>query len=447
MIFWVLACETAALDMTAVNRTLRSHSLREAPMRWTGETGEGVGGAFAGGDVDGDGVADLVVGAHGPSGGAYVLLGPLTDGTPRDADISISAVPGWQVGSSVAFVGDLDGEGRADIAVGVPAVGGGDAWVFAAPIPGALGRSDAFSIFSGVVASQAGVRIGPAGDQDGDGRDDWLVGAWLDPTGGAQGGAIYILRGEAGTLTVDDAIASRFGATTEWAGYGASCAGDVDGDGIFDIVVGADGNDLAGEDAGAAYVERGPILGTAPLGGALLTGEKAGNFAGHGAIIAGDLFGTGRDTVVVGGFGAGAERRDGAAYVYSDLPESGLLAEADVRISGQPRDSLFGYALSSPGDVDGDGFGELIITARFDNGGGTEAGAAWLVYGPPAESLDLDSDAAVFLGESAHDDAGYAAGTIGDVDDDGRADLVFGAMANDAGGENAGAVYVWPGGL
>lgn len=416
--------------------------LADAPLRWTGEAGEGAGSAFAGGDLDGDGVVDLVVGARDASH-VRIFRGPLAGGATTDWDAEIVGEPGAELGWSVAFVGDVNGDGRNDLGVGAPREGaGGETWIFS----GSAGNFDAlFSVFSGVAASQAGVRVGPAGDQDEDGVDDWLVGAWLDPVGAEQGGAIYILPGGGGTLTPDDAIARRYGGDHEWAGYAASCAGDVDGDGIFDLVVGADGSDLAGEDGGAAFVERGPIRGDMALDGAL-AGEAAGDFAGHSAIIAGDLFGTGRDAVVVGGFGAGDDRRDGAAYVYADIPESGALADADVRIAGQPRDSLFGYALAGPGDVDGDGFADLVVTARFDNGGGDDAGAAWLVYGPPEHALDLSSNAAVFLGEFAHDDAGYNAGSLGDYDGDGRADLLFGAMANDAGGTDAGAVYAWPGG-
>jgi hypothetical protein len=421
-----------------------AHSLADAPVRYTGAEGDGAGSALAGGDVNGDGVADLVVGARTAMQGqgvVYVLHGPLSGGTLANADATLSDPNVRDLGWSVAVIPDLDGEGNAEILVGAPASRdhAGEAWWLPGTLAGSVGGGESIARFVGDEHAEAGVRVGDSGA-------GWFVSAWLDPAAGAQAGAVYFLGVQAGSLGPGDAQATRRGeAESDWAAYGAAMD-DINGDGVFDLLVGADGNDRAATDAGAAYFEYGPIEGHRSLTGAptVLTGLAERDFAGHAVALAGDVFGTGRGSVVVGALGPGETDREGAVYAFDEPPagESSLTI-ADALVAGPRGDTIFGYSLASVGDIDKDGFADLLVGARYDNTGGAHAGAAWLLYGPLDGSLSLE-ESARFAGEAADDDAAYNLGGADDVTGDGTPDLLFGAMGSDAGGTGAGAVYVWP---
>jgi len=231
------------------------------------------------------------------------------------------------------------------------------------------------------------------------------------------------------------------------AGYAVSSAGDVDGDGNADILVGAYSNDDGASDAGAAYLVLGGTSGTLDLDSAdaILTGEAADDRAAFSLSAAGDVNKDGYDDILVGAYqNDGGGTNAGAAYlVLGSVSSTVSLGSADATYTGDAASDRAGYFVSSAGDVDGDGYSDLLIGAYQNDDGGSDAGAAYLILGGSSPSdTDLGSADATFTGESADDQAGVSLSAAGDTDGDGYDDIIIGALEDDDGATDAGAAYI-----
>jgi hypothetical protein len=211
--------------------------------------GEGVGVSVSGGgDLDGDGVPDLLVGAWGQdggAGGAYAVLGPVSGASDiGDVGLRLGALDG-RAGVDVSAGGDVDGDGRGDALVGAYEAAGADgpeaggAWLTLGPCTG-----DPAALLLGEAAGdRAGVSVSLAGDLDADGLADLGVGAYRESTAGAEAGATYVFYGPAsGSISLASADARFYGAGNgSWSGVSLAAGGDADGDGYGEILVGAPG--------------------------------------------------------------------------------------------------------------------------------------------------------------------------------------------------------------
>jgi hypothetical protein len=354
------------------------------------------------------------------------------------------AAAGDDLGWSVAGARDVNGDGYADFIVGAPYndVGGtnaGRAYIYYGG-PGADAVPDV--VLTGAAATdQFGISVAGAGDVNGDGYADVIVGAHQNDAGGTDAGRAYVyFGGPSMDATADVTLTGA--AASDYFGGAVAGAGDANGDGYADVIVGARTNDGGGTDAGRAYVYLGgPSMdATADV---VLTGAAASDYFGVAVAGAGDVNGDGYADVI-----AGARANDGGgtdagrAYVY--YGGSSMDAVADVILTGEAAGDNFGGAVAGAGDVSGDGYADVIVGARLNDAGGTDAGRAYVFLGGP--SMDATADV-ILTGAAAGDEfSAFAVAGIGDVNRDSYADVVIGAWHNDAAGANAGRAYVFFGG-
>ena len=390
------------------------------------------------GDINGDGIDDLIVGAYkndaggDDKGAAYVIYGSSTEpslgGVNLDALTSgqgfaiTGAANGDRLGFSVSAAGDVNGDGVDDLIVGAPENNAGDDNAGAAYViygstepnrlevnVAGLTQNDGFTIKGASEYAYAGWSVSAAGDINGDGYDDLIIGAkYAQDASGDEVGAAYVIYGASQNLpaVIDleillpiQGFVMRGAADNDAAGWSVSAAGDVNGDGIDDLIVGAWRNDAGGIDAGAAYViygTSGATRANIDLGeltsnqGFVIRGTAFADRAGSSVSAAGDVNGDGIDDLIVG-----APRLDyatnsrGAAYVIygttgprEDVIDLGSLT-ANEGFIAQGAAVYFsnGPSVSAAGDVNGDGFDDLIIGASYSDVGGINAGSAYIIFG------------------------------------------------------------------
>jgi hypothetical protein len=362
------------------------------------------------GDLDGDGLADIVIGAPrddqgGEEAGAvYLLYGrdmafdrqlPL-----RHADAAFIGRKGWdQFGSSVASAGDFNGDGFADFLVGAPA-GDYELGDYAGPGQGSVylitgssmrwsGTNDNHHASGGgsivrFVDSQtvgsAGMSVAGVGDVDGDGYDDFVVGAPLRAQPGQNSsGAVYLVYGQTvwdippgpvGSLWLDDVSAGWVNDVDDTIlGVAVAGAGDVNGDGYADILIGAGGN--GNDTVGRAYLVYGRSARFTGLGNIsdtdamFISGEDSSSTVGYSLAGLGDLDSDGYDDVIIGNPDLGG---NDVAYLYYGRAEAFNatqdISAADTVFKGETI-SFLGPNLASAGDVNGDGYRDLAIGAGY----------------------------------------------------------------------------------
>ncbi len=357
------------------------------------------------GDVDADGLADLLVGAPYdawpgfPAGAAYLIPGAALRGLEGELELealgvrlALSAYED-RLGWSVAGPGDVDGDGFDDVLVGAPQANGegpdsGVAYLVRGPLGDQpqLELADA-SWSTDSLEDGVGYALAGAGDLDGDGLADLAIGAYRWESERRDEGMVAVVLGGkelGGSGSLVDADALLIGSQERsFAGCAVAGVGDADGDGLSDLLVGAQGQDGGLVDAGAAFLVLGPVHGALRLdvvAAAVLWGEESYGYAGYAVAGPGDLDGDGLADLAVGAPYFGDNHGLAALFVGSPRGAHGL-SSAAASFSGGGSGRSLGERLAGAGDVDGDGWPDLLVGVPGYELPGADAGAAWLLWG------------------------------------------------------------------
>jgi hypothetical protein len=436
------------------------------------------GGAKAGmgvtglGDVDGDGYDDIIVSMNDAIGvcsyphAAAILLrgGPSwpsdAERALADADATLCLGSEGDLATAiVGRVGDLDADGLPDLVVGDPENGAagehsGAVFVVSAadlPLGGAVTQLDTIGrrIAGVAMADQAGVAFEGAGDVDGDGYDDLLVGAAFGDDGDQNGGAAYLLRGPVThQSSLSEADWVWYGeAQDDYFGGNLSTAGDTDGDGLADMLFGAVHVTDGTQRIGAAYLVLGSGAGWASQQSTDADVEirGAGNVCYLGAAVDGgqDVNGDGYDDVLIGAPNATPSTGISGVVLLFQGPLEGASAMEDAEATFWSSDeSYLGGRVAMVGDVDADGLADLLLG---DSTQDTATGHAWLWLDTASGSVDLAEAAAHLSGSTEGEYTAYATAGAGDVNADGYDDLLLGAYHWDLGVYQPGAAWLLTG--
>ena len=378
------------------------------------------------GDVNGDGYADVIVGAYSYSsytGRAYIYYGGASMNNTADITMTGEAVNNY-FGYSVSAAGDVNGDGYSDVITGAFGYNSntGRAYVYIQSMTGT--NIPDLSMTGEAANNYFGSAISTAGDVNGDGYSDVIVGAsrYSSSTGRA-----YIYYG--GPLMDNAADVTMTGeAANNYFGVSVSTAGDVNGDGYSDVIVGANRSSSTGR----AYIYYGGAS-MNNIADVTMTGEAANNYFGNSVSTAGDVNGDGYSDVIVGAYGYSSST--GRAYIYYGGASMDNIA--DVTTTGEAVNNVFGYSVSTAGDVNGDGYSDVIVGA---NEYSSHTGRAYIYFG--GASMNNAADVTM-TGEAANDDFGISVSTAGDVNGDGYTDVIVGAYGYSS---FTGRAYIYYGG-
>ena len=337
-------------------------------------------------------------------------------------------------GISIAAAGDVNGDGYGDVIVGASEFDNGqlgEGRVFAYHgSPTGLHTTPDWSVEGEQPGANFGVSVGTAGDVNGDGYDDVIVGANFYDNGQLDEGRALVYHGSAAGLATTPAWTAEGNQANGSFGYAARGAGDVNGDGYHDVIVGAPAYDNGQLDEGRAYVYLGSPQGRKPAPSWIVEGNQAGTQGGCACFgqsvgTAGDVNGDGYDDVIVGApFYDHGQNNEGSAFLYLGSA-LGLRKRASWRGEANQENAYFGRAVGSAGDVNGDGYDDIVVGADYYDQDQQDEGAAFVYHGSPSGP----STTAQWIGDTNLGGTRYGAsvGTAGDVNGDGFGDLIVGA--------------------
>jgi|GEM_PF-465128 len=376
--------------------------------------------------------------------------------------------------SQIINIGDLDGDGVTDIATGSRSDDGGfdrgAVWILFLNNDGTVKShqkiSDTEGGFTGILNNEDGFGLSMAslGDLDNDGIVDLAVGAGADDDGGFNKGAVWILflhsDGSVKAHHKISAATSDFTGVTDGFGTSVSTLGDVDNDGIVDLLVSDHHSGDGGPEKGAAWVlflnSDGTVKGRQKIS------ETSGGFTGQllnndnfGFSVSGigDLDGDGTPDAAVGATndddGGASSGATWILFLNSDGTVKGhqKISASEGGLAGLDAGDAFGQAINAIGDLDDDGIADLAVGAVHDDDGGTSRGALWILYmnadGTVKDQEKISDTGGGFTGVLENNDLfGGSVVLLGDINQDGASDLAVGSVADGDGGSRRGAIYV-----
>ncbi len=326
-----------------------------------------------------------------------------------DASWTFDGSVSW-FGRSVAGAGDVDGDGYADVVVGAPlAFSRGRAYLFVGSA-GGLQDAPAWTFDSAQDDEELGWSVSGAGDVDGDGFDDVLVGAPRYGGGEQDEGRVLLFRGSADGLGADPDWSFEPDRAASRVGETVSSAGDVDGDGYDDVIVGATG-------LGRVYVFLGSAGGLGAVPDWTVDADEAGAFVGSSVAGAGDVDGDGYDDVIL------SSEEDGRASLYRGSPDG--LEDMSAWTTESPQAfQEFHQPVAGVGDVNDDGFDDVLVGEAWLHWVEGESGHFAHAFYGSANGLSADPDWTI---EGEYNGFGQHLSGAGDVNADGFDDVIVGA--------------------
>jgi hypothetical protein len=362
-------------------------------------------------DFNGDGYADAIVGAYGygsNQGRAYIYYGgPSMDNA---ADITMSGSAGSFFGYSVASAGDVNSDGYADAIVGAYSYGSGAgrAYIYY----GGASMDNVAEVTLPGSGYRFGTSVAAAGDVNADGFADVIVGAeaYSSNTGQA-----YIYYGGGSSMDTDADVTMTGQASQNYFGFSVASAGDVNGDGFADAIVGGHRYFFG---TGRAYIYYGgSLMNPNPDADVIMDGESTSQSFGYSVASAGDVNGDGYADAIVGGY----NMQPGRAYIYYGGIDIELNPAANVTMLGESPFDDYGVSVASAGDVNRDGYADALVGAPA---WGSNNGRAYIYYGGAA--MNPVADVPPLTGE-AGDRLGVSVAQAGDLNADGYPDVIVGA--------------------
>ena len=360
---------------------------------------------------------------------------------------------GMSYGAALCEVPDINGDGFDELLVGAPLANapGLDSGRAYLRLGGQALTVAADQVWDGPANGQFGWAVAWIGDVNNDNVPDWAVGEPLADNAGSDAGRVYIYYGEHYPSSSADVIINGASGGDQF-GFAISAAGDFDGDGYDDFIVGAPYSDLTGEAAGAAYViygsEAGPSSSTALSSATVLTGEIAGDHFGWSVTGADNFLGHTAQCVAVGAplnnTHGGID--GGAVYVFEGstggaTPNAVADFETGIEHSAAAY-SQFGFVVEGVGNWDGDSIADLAVGAPYCNAGLTDNGSVEIIFGATTPNT---ANNRYVHGESSSDLFGYSLAWAHDVSGTSRDDVLIGAPGHNDGAAGSGRAYIYEG--
>jgi hypothetical protein len=355
------------------------------------------------GDLNGDGFTDIIVGAPRYSNGednegaVFVFYGSPSGLSKEPSWVMEGQQPNAFFGISVASAGDVNKDGFSDIIVGAHFYDSGETnegkvFVYLGT-PNGLSKTPVWTAEGNQVGANFGKSVASAGDINRDGYSDILVGAPNYDNGQNNEGRAFLFLGTNMGITQSPAWSGESNQADANFGYSVASAGDTNGDGFGDIVIGANRYDETASNVGKIYVFLGSSSGFGNYADWSYAGKiMDGNF-GISVASAGDTNGDGFGEIIIGSFQFNIQHPSGIAYVFAGSSRGVSDQMTEIAIQNNPQATV-GQSVCSAGDINGDGYADVIAGVIWDNSTTSGSGRAMLVHGS-SKGLKLDNAGAV----------------------------------------------------